>query len=1564
MRKKLLISLLIMGMMMQSLTIPALAAPSDVYSEAEENVDDSLLLPEETSSILPEKTEDTPAETMEESPANEETASLEPTQIPEETPEAIPEVTPESSSEVTPETTPEATPEATPEGEEQESIAALSSQEDEEEKCEQLSGQFVYQEGAVDAVTKIRETDQDDVPLDKAAAVDWTTVYEYVYQQLKAKKSEITLSQYKITYGDDALWLVTNVVNEHPDLYFVNAGKSLIYYNSSNIVTKIEAEYYSGYDNAAFATAVEDALSTVSDSMSDLEKAITLHDYLVLNCAYFTAGCSSTVNSYSAYSALVDGAAVCQGYALAYKYLLNKAGIECYMVTSNSMNHAWNLIKIDGYYYHVDVTWDDPIQDRLGYVWHNNMLVSDTEFQTNKGHHDWVINSNGKALDLKAEDTGYDDAFWVSVRSPLIINGDSMYYLNRDEMALKERNLTDGSEKDVYDQFSIWPTTVESPYAFSTMSGLFMIGDRLYFNDPDYICSVKTDGSGFRQETEKLSTAEGYVYGCAYCKGVVKYVLYGQYDFESKETPLTVELQSGEDIAVSKIVLSQSEAVLGRGEEITLTAKVYPSYAQDQELSWESSDESVATVINGTVKAVESGECDITVSAGGVSAVCKIKVRRKLSVPVFSPAAGTIDLGDKVEITALEGAAIYYTVDGSDPSSSPGKKTKEYTEPIAIDKDMTIKALAVMKDADNSDIATAVYKACTNNLILDKNEVTLTEGEQADLLVKELPTTRTGEDVMWNSSDPSVVSVDKTSGKLTAVFEGSATVTATVKDHKGREVSANCKVTVEPPVYTVRFFGSKNAGPIDTQSVKARRDAALPAKDSFTAPEGYEFAGWQGDYTNIRKDTDIYAKYNLITYTISYKLNGGSFTTEKPVSYNVETPGFALPIPERDGYLFVGWYTDDSLEGNSVSVIEKGSVGNKTFFAKWKDERGLRMRAEGAQEDNVIPNQQYTGKALKPGITVFYGDTPLKEGTDYTISYQNNTKANLLKTEAELKKQPTVLIKGKGNYAGTITATFVIEKKDLEDADIQIDNLAAAYNKGKAIKPVPTVKWNGKKLTNKKDFVVEYPDSLTDENAYKQPGVYTVLVKEAEGGNFEGKREITLTITDPVKEERLISKAKVSRIPDQPYDGTRVELSQDMLKITYGKDSLVLGTDYCLKYEESDNYTDIGTHEVLIVGKDKYCGERRVTFKITGQSVKNLKIRMPELIYDGTDQEPEINPETAFAEGADPATFKDTLIITDKLGNPVNPEGNYTLRFEKNRNAGTAKMTLTGTGYYTGSVSKTFKIKSYSLTEGSEGITAEFANGSRNQIYEKGGAKPKVTVTFGGEVLTEGVDYTLSYANNTSVVQKAGKEPTVTIKGKNNFTGSRKLTFIIDKQDISTVSITVPDMEVNAKPGKFFGKPVLTDVNGKRLSSGTDYETTFVYRDENGKELGKTDRPLSGAVIKITVKGKGSYEGEVTGTFRIIAKGMNISRAKVIVKSKLYYTGEKITLSKGDLEVKMGAITLESDQYEILEDSYVNNLKQGTAKVTIKGKGEYGGTKTISFKINAQSMAWWKKNSE
>ena len=73
-----------------------------------------------------------------------------------------------------------------------------------------------------------------------------------------------------------------------------------------------------------------------------------------------------------------------------------------------------------------------------------------------------------------------------------------------------------------------------------------------------------------------------------------------------------------------------------------------------------------------------------------------------------------------------------------------------------------------------------------------------------------------------------------------------------------------------------------------------------------------------------------------------------------------------------------------------------------------------------------------------------------------------------------------------------------------------------------------------------------------------------------------------------------------------------------------------------------------------------------------------------------------------------------------------------------------------------------------------------------------------------------------------------------------------------------------------------------------------------------------------------------------------------------------YYTGRKITLSKDDLTVTMGrSVTLTGDDYQIV--GYTNNLKKGTAKVTIKGVGEYGGTKQVSFRIQSQSMRWWEK---
>ena len=119
--------------------------------------------------------------------------------------------------------------------------------------------------------------------------------------------------------------------------------------------------------------------------MTQAEKALAVHDYIVLNCQYnwYIATTSDnpydktkySENVFNAYGALVDKNAVCQGYAEAFNLIMKKLNCPAYMVTSTG--HAWSMIQLDGQWYNVDATWDDPVPDKAGYCSHNFFLCSD-----------------------------------------------------------------------------------------------------------------------------------------------------------------------------------------------------------------------------------------------------------------------------------------------------------------------------------------------------------------------------------------------------------------------------------------------------------------------------------------------------------------------------------------------------------------------------------------------------------------------------------------------------------------------------------------------------------------------------------------------------------------------------------------------------------------------------------------------------------------------------------------------------------------------------------------------------------------------------------------------------------------------------------------------------------------------------------------------------------------------------------------------------------------------------------------------------------------------------------
>ena len=146
-------------------------------------------------------------------------------------------------------------------------------------------------------------------------------------------------------------------------------------YTPEELAEKLEKE--------AEEQAVVDAAiaSCVTNGMSDYEIAKALHDYLATHNEYDMRLYSGNLPALSrtSYGALVNRTSVCAGYALAYERLMDQVGIPCEYVTGMTTNgyHAWNIVQIDGEWYHVDVTWDDPTPDREGYVRYKYFLKSD-----------------------------------------------------------------------------------------------------------------------------------------------------------------------------------------------------------------------------------------------------------------------------------------------------------------------------------------------------------------------------------------------------------------------------------------------------------------------------------------------------------------------------------------------------------------------------------------------------------------------------------------------------------------------------------------------------------------------------------------------------------------------------------------------------------------------------------------------------------------------------------------------------------------------------------------------------------------------------------------------------------------------------------------------------------------------------------------------------------------------------------------------------------------------------------------------------------------------------------
>lgn len=394
---------------------------------------------------------------------------------------------------------------------------------------------------------------------------------EYLTEQLQAKTVKIDVSSYQIDKGD-IYGAFSAVLNRHPELYYVDTYLRYSYNNASNCVTALQITYLS-YDEDAIESEVEDVLSMIDENMSDVEKVLFIHDYLCVDVEYAYADYNNDSVSKDAHNlkgALLDKIAVCDGYASAFQYYMSRLSIPCNIITgtSNGGDHAWNQVCLDGKWYLVDVTWDDPVWDFYGNVQKNYFLKSADAFSS----HAWSENDYEIC-----SDTTYDDAFWNGVNAQMLYQDGVWYYVGADgNLYQHDFNMDSLTEKglnvtQIGGKWYLFGSTTQS--WVGNFSKLALRKNLIYYSQPDGIYSYDI-ATGQKTMQFEVNTSNGYVYGMRIVDGRLYYQIAKQYGVEERTTEY-FNLNRNYDIADAMVVLSEKKFIYAETKQYPeITVKI------------------------------------------------------------------------------------------------------------------------------------------------------------------------------------------------------------------------------------------------------------------------------------------------------------------------------------------------------------------------------------------------------------------------------------------------------------------------------------------------------------------------------------------------------------------------------------------------------------------------------------------------------------------------------------------------------------------------------------------------------------------------------------------------------------------------------------------------------------------------------------------------------------------------------------------------------------------------------------------------------------------------------
>ena len=491
-----------------------------------------------------------------------------------------------------------------------------------------------------------------------------------LYDAMINYQDKVNVAEYALTKAEFKE-TISDLVNSNPELFYIgqtygvqsfyltgNSGTQIVstcmgFYEcqspvkESKIVNGVSTMVTVGYTDVDTELISEqkklienrkkDILAeTITSEMTDACKALLIHDYLILNIKYDYAAYLENVKNgtskydesdYDIFGALINGQAVCQGYTLAYKYLMEEAGVSDVGFACNT-NHIWNTITIDGKGYYVDCTWDDPSWDTLGNVKHKYLL---------KGGMDFTGHGTIVKTDIECNGTAYADYFWNDINSGIFYHNGRLYYMDSEGRLCVRDGIDNNSIVDYVDlslkQSDNWNFVNAAKLALADEYAVYHDEKNLYAYD-------YKDGKSEILYSPKTEESE-LIYGIAARNNVLSYAtrdtseLDGNiiteqtiYDYELPNDPFSVPIESvsisGDDTLY--IRMADGKYIYDKS---TLKVLISPSDASNQKIrSWTSSNTGVITVdLNGVVKAVSPGEATITVvTMEGPKAVKKVKV--------------------------------------------------------------------------------------------------------------------------------------------------------------------------------------------------------------------------------------------------------------------------------------------------------------------------------------------------------------------------------------------------------------------------------------------------------------------------------------------------------------------------------------------------------------------------------------------------------------------------------------------------------------------------------------------------------------------------------------------------------------------------------------------------------------------------------------------------------------------------------------------------------------------------------------------------------------------------